>query len=410
MDDFQTVIKGLLGRDVVPADNRLMGAHTCNKSVLVTGAGGSIGIELCRQLIKHNPATIILFERSEFALYAVETELRDLAKDQDGAECIDIVPVLGSIRNSSLVEKIIKRFQVDTIYHAAAYKQVPMLERNVIAGIQNNIFGTLIMARAAEKLSVQNFILISTDKAVRPVNVMGATKRFAEQILQSLNARGSRTRFSMVRFGNVLGSSGSVLPLFRKQILNGGPVTVTHPEVTRYFMTTEEAAQLVIQAGALARGGEVFVLDMHEPVRIADMAKKMISLMGFNVCNVCAVEKCHCNTGIPIKYTGLREGEKLFEELLIGKTVAGTAHPKIMRAVEDFLDWPALKDLLDQLEAGCNSMRQDIIRDTLDEAIEGFRDRVVLQDQVVIGDIKEESIKPLLEKEFESGKISALSH
>jgi len=410
MDDFQTVIKGLLGRDVVPADSRLMGAHTQNKSVLVTGAGGSIGIELCRQLIKHNPATIILFERSEFALYAIETEIRELAKAQDGADCIDIVPVLGSIRNRSLVEKIIKRFHVDTIYHAAAYKQVPMLERNVIAGIQNNIFGTLVMARAAEKLNVQNFILISTDKAVRPVNVMGATKRFAEQILQSLNARGSRTRFSMVRFGNVLGSSGSVLPLFRKQILNGGPVTVTHPEVTRYFMTTEEAAQLVIQAGALARGGEVFVLDMHEPIRIADMAKKMIALMGFSVCDVCTTGKCHCDTGIPIKYTGLREGEKLFEELLIGKTVAGTAHPKIMRAVEDFLDWPALEVLLEQLETGCASMRQDIIRDTLDEAIEGFRDRVVLQDQSVIADTEEESIQPLLDKEFQSGKITALSH
>ncbi|MEK9648851.1 MAG: SDR family NAD(P)-dependent oxidoreductase, partial [Gammaproteobacteria bacterium] len=393
MDDFQAVIKGLLGREEVPADTRVIRNHTRNTAVLVSGAGGSIGQELCRQLVKYQPAKIILFERSEFALYAIETELRELASLQDNAQCIDIVPVLGSIRNRALVEKVIKRFRVDTIYHAAAYKQVPMLERNVIAGIQNNIFGTLVMAKAAEKLRVKHFIHISTDKAVRPVNVMGATKRFGEQILQSLNARGSRTCFSMVRFGNVLGSSGSVLPLFRKQILNGGPVTVTHPEVTRYFMTAEEAALLVIQAGALARGGEVFVLDMQVPLRIADVARKMIELMGYRVCDSCEQGKCDCRAGVSIKYTGLRQGEKLFEELLIGKTVAGTAHPKIMRAVEAFLDWQALQSLLERLEVGCTSMRQDIIRDALDEAIEGFRDRVVLQDQVAIPD-SEESIEP----------------
>ncbi len=409
MDDFQAVIKGLLGREEVPADSRLISNHTRNTTVLVTGAGGSIGQELCRQLVKYQPATIILFERSEFALYAVETELRELASLQDNAQCIDIVPVLGSIRNRALVEKVIKRFRVDTIYHAAAYKQVPMLERNVIAGIQNNIFGTLVMAKAAEKLRVKNFILISTDKAVRPVNVMGATKRFGEQILQSLNARGSRTCFSMVRFGNVLGSSGSVLPLFRKQILNGGPVTVTHPEVTRYFMTAEEAALLVIQAGALARGGEVFVLDMQEPLRIADMARKMIGLMGYRVCDSCEQGKCDCRKGVSIKYTGLRQGEKLFEELLIGKTVAGTAHPKIMRAVEAFLDWQALQSLLERLEVGCTGMRQDIIRDALDEAIEGFRDRVVLQEQVAISD-SEESIEPLLDQDFRSCNIAEMAH
>ncbi len=409
MDDFQAVIKGLLGREEVPADSRLISNHTRNTTVLVTGAGGSIGQELCRQLVKYQPATIILFERSEFALYAVETELRELASLQDNAKCIDIVPVLGSIRNRALVEKVIKRFRVDTIYHAAAYKQVPMLERNVIAGIQNNIFGTLVMAKAAEKLRVKNFILISTDKAVRPVNVMGATKRFGEQILQSLNARGSRTCFSMVRFGNVLGSSGSVLPLFRKQILNGGPVTVTHPEVTRYFMTAEEAALLVIQAGALARGGEVFVLDMQEPLRIADMARKMIGLMGYRVCDSCEQGKCDCRKGVSIKYTGLRQGEKLFEELLIGKTVAGTAHPKIMRAVEAFLDWQALQSLLERLEVGCTGMRQDIIRDALDKAIEGFRDRVVLQEQVAIPD-SEESIEPLLDQDFRSCNVAEMAH
>jgi len=409
MDDFQAVIKGLLGREEVPPDSRLISNHTRNTTVLVTGAGGSIGQELCRQLVKYQPATIILFERSEFALYAVETELRELASLQDNAKCIDIVPVLGSIRNRALVEKVIKRFRVDTIYHAAAYKQVPMLERNVIAGIQNNIFGTLVMAKAAEKLRVKNFILISTDKAVRPVNVMGATKRFAEQILQSLNASGSRTCFSMVRFGNVLGSSGSVLPLFRKQILNGGPVTVTHPEVTRYFMTAEEAALLVIQAGALARGGEVFVLDMQEPLRIADMARKMIGLMGYRVCDSCEQGKCDCRKGVSIKYTGLRQGDKLFEELLIGKTVAGTAHPKIMRAVEAFLDWQALQSLLERLEVGCTGMRQDIIRDALDKAIEGFRDRVVLQEQVAIPD-SEESIEPLLDQDFRSCNVAEMAH
>ena len=409
MNDFQAVIKGLLGREEVSADSRLISNHTRNTTVLVTGAGGSIGQELCRQLVKYQPATIILFERSEFALYAVDTELRELASLQDNAKCIDIVPVLGSIRNRTVVEKVIKRFRVDTIYHAAAYKQVPMLERNVIAGIQNNIFGTLDMAKAAEKLRVKNFILISTDKAVRPVNVMGATKRFAEQILQSLNARGSRTCFSMVRFGNVLGSSGSVLPLFRKQILNGGPVTVTHPEVTRYFMTAEEAALLVIQAGALARGGEVFVLDMQEPLRIADMARKMIGLMGYRVCHSCEQGKCDCRKGVSIKYTGLRQGEKLFEELLIGKTVAGTAHPKIMRAVEAFLDWQALQSLLERLEVGCTGMRQDIVRDALNVAIEGFRDRVVLQDQVAILD-SEESIEPLLDQDFRSCNVAEMAH
>ena len=409
MNDFQAVIKGLLGREEVSADSRLISNHTRNTTVLVTGAGGSIGQELCRQLVKYQPATIILFERSEFALYAVDTELRELASLQDNAQCIDIVPVLGSIRNRALVEKVIKRFCVDTIYHAAAYKQVPMLERNVIAGIQNNIFGTLDMAKAAEKLRVKNFILISTDKAVRPVNVMGATKRFAEQILQSLNARGSRTCFSMVRFGNVLGSSGSVLPLFRKQILNGGPVTVTHPEVTRYFMTSEEAALLVIQASALARGGEVFVLDMQEPLRIADMARKMIGLMGYRVCDSCEQGKCDCRKGVSIKYTGLRQGEKLFEELLISKTVAGTAHPKIMRAVEAFLDWQPLQSLLERLEVGCAGMRQNIIRDALDEAVEGFRDRVVLQEQVAIPDY-EESIEPLLDQDFRSCNVAEMAH
>lgn len=404
MDDYRKIIEALLGREVVPPQAGLMAACTRGKSVMVTGAGGSIGTELCRQLVANSPGSIILFERSEYALYEVESEIRALADALKQGECIRIVPILGSIRNQALVEKIIQRYRVDTLYHAAAYKQVPMLERNVIAGIQNNIFGTLVMARAAEKFGVDNFILVSTDKAVRPVNIMGATKRFAEQILQSLHARSSRTRFSMVRFGNVLGTSGSVLPLFHKQILSGGPVTVTHPEVTRYFMTAQEAAQLVIQAGSLARGGEVFVLDMSKPLRIADMARKMIELMGHEAC-----EEGDGKAGIPIRFTGLREGEKLFEELLIGRTVAGTAHPKILRAVEEFIAWPALCEILDRLEHGCNSMDQDLIRDALGEAIEGFADRVCLQEQPAAFPVPE-PFEALLEEAVQDGKVAILGH
>lgn len=372
MDEFQQVIVELLGRDVIAPDDRLMKACTQGKSILVTGAGGSIGSELCRQLVRQNPACIVLFERSEYALYAIENEIRELVSAPEMAGRIKIVPVLGSIRNASLVEKTLQRYRIDTLYHAAAYKQVPMLERNVVAGIQNNILGTLVIARAARKLAVDNFIFISTDKAVRPVNVMGATKRFAEQIMQAMNEEGCRTRFSVVRFGNVLGSSGSVIPLFRKQILDGGPVTVTHPEVTRYFMTVEEAAQLVIQAGALARGGDVFVLDMNKPIRIADMARKMIALMGHRVCECQGLNGCHCEQGIAICYTGLRDGEKLFEELLIGKTVSGTAHPKIMRALESFLPWPMLDGMLAGLETACLTLDLNSIRDIFGQAIEGF--------------------------------------
>lgn len=394
MDDFRNVMAVLLGREAISPDNQLMRACTKGKSIMVTGAGGSIGSELCRQLCNQEPATIILFERSECALYEIEGEIRGLISAREEAKCIKIVPILGSIRNRELVEKTIQRFRVDTIYHAAAYKQVPMLERNVIAGIQNNVFGTLVMARAAEKLGVENFILISTDKAVRPVNIMGATKRIAEQILQSLNALGGKTRFSMVRFGNVLGSSGSVLPLFRKQILSGGPVTVTHPDVTRYFMTVEEAAQLVIQAGALARGGDVFVLDMHKPVRIIDMARKLITLLGYQVC--CCREKasCDCERGIAISYTGLRDGEKLAEEIMIGKAVSGTAHPKIMRTVESSIEWPVLRGILERLEFASKFTDLNAIRETLAAAVEGFGGRVSIREAdefAVLAPVSEES-------------------
>ena len=382
MNNFQNVIEALLGRDVVGPSPELMHACTRQKSVMVTGAGGSIGTELCRQLMECDPEVLILFERSEYALYAIEAELNELNGSRCSEQQVRIIPVLDSITNRQVVENVIKRYRVNTVYHAAAYKQVPMLEHNIAPGVQNNVFGTLVMARAAEKLGVENFTLISTDKAVRPLNIMGATKRFAEQILQAFNARGSRTRFSMVRFGNVLGSSGSVLPLFQKQIINGGPVTVTHPEVSRFFMTAQEAAQLVIQAGALARGGEVFMLDMKNPVKIADMAKKMIELMGYQLCDQSDGKTCNCDRGVSLTYTGLRNGEKLHEELLIGDAVTGTSHPKIMRAVEKFLDWQTLEKLLSRLEFGCNSMDKGIIRLTLNAAVEGFGDRLNQIEQV----------------------------
>lgn len=373
MHDMKDLFAALLERPVVAPDKHLMATFIRNKTVMVTGAGGSIGTELCRQLANHHPSMIILFERSEFSLYAIENDLRDQVAALKCGRRIDIVPVLGSVTDAALVEKTIGLYQVDTIYHAAAYKQVPMLERNVISGIRNNIFGTFILAKAADKYRVANFIFVSTDKAVRPANIMGATKRFAEQILQAMNAGDPGTRFSMVRFGNVLGSSGSVLPLFGKQILNGGPVTVTHPDITRYFMTVEEAAQLVIQAGALAQGGEVFVLDMDKPVRIADMARKMIELMGYSVCDDCAMDACTCERGIGIRYTELREGEKMTEELLIDMAVSGTAHPKIFRSMEQFHPLPALDAFLQRLEYACARMDQHLARRTLAEATADIR-------------------------------------
>ena len=273
------------------------------------------------------------------------------------------------------MEYAISTFGVDTVYHVAAYKQVPMVEKNIIEGAQNNIIGTLIAAQAAEKEKVKNFVLISTDKAVRPTNFMGATKRFAEQVLQALSQGESETRFSMVRFGNVLGSSGSVVPLFRKQISLGGPVTVTHPEVTRYFMTVQEAAQLVIQAGSMATGGDVFVLDMHEPIRIVDLAKKMVHLMGYDV-----KDENSFRGDIAIEYTGLRPGEKLYEELMIGESVTGTEHPKIMRAEEETLSWDSLAPLISRLENACEKLDLEEIRSVLMEAVAGFEPKEVVSD------------------------------
>jgi FlaA1/EpsC-like NDP-sugar epimerase len=360
-------IEDLLGRDIVPPNPELLGACINGQSVMVTGAGGSIGSELCRQIININPARVILLDSFEYGLYEVESELREKLHTIENGDKIEIIALLGSVCNRAQIENAIKSFVVDTVYHVAAYKQVPMVERNIVEGAQNNIFGTLTSALAAKKCNVKNFVLISTDKAVRPTNFMGATKRFAEQVLQALAQKESSTKFSMVRFGNVLGSSGSVVPLFRKQISTGGPVTVTHPEVTRYFMTVQEAAQLVIQAGSMATGGDVFVLDMHEPIRIVDLAKKMIHLIGYDI-----KDENSYRGDIAIEYTGLRPGEKLYEELLIGESVTGTEHPKIMRAEEETLSWDSLQRLLERLETACQNIDLPEIRKVLMEAVDGF--------------------------------------
>lgn len=368
-------IEDLLGRDIVPPNPKLMGACITGCSVMVTGAAGSIGSELCRQILHLRPARLILLDSFEYGLYTVENELLEAMQLLDNNSNVELIALLGNVCNQQMMEHAMKRFAVETVYHVAAYKQVPMVESNIIEGVQNNIFGTLISAQAAERSGVKNFVLISTDKAVRPTNFMGATKRFAEQVLQAMAYNKSRTRFSMVRFGNVLGSSGSVVPLFRRQISMGGPVTVTHPEVTRYFMTVQEAAQLVIQAGSMATGGDVFVLDMHEPIRIVDLAKKMVHLMGYDVKDENSYKR-----DIAIEYTGLRPGEKLFEELLIGESVTGTEHPKIMRAEEDALSWAELEVLIQRLQAACKRMDLHQIREILMEAVDGFEPKEVATD------------------------------
>jgi FlaA1/EpsC-like NDP-sugar epimerase len=314
----------LLGRDSVPPNAQLLGACIANKVVMVTGAGGSIGSELCRQILREQPSQLLLFEMSELALYNINKELRLLSQNEQLG--VDIVALLGDAHHKNRVREILQAYGVQTIYHAAAYKHVPIVEQNVVEGIYNNIFSTWHAAEAALEARVETFVLISTDKAVNPTNVMGATKRFAEIVLQGLQERSVYTRFCMVRFGNVLESSGSVVPLFREQIRRGGPVTVTHKDVIRYFMTIPEAAQLVLQAGSMGQGGDVFVLDMGKPVRIADLARRMISLMGLTV-----REEDSPEGDIEIVYTGLRPAEKLFEELLIGNNVTGTEHPMIMR-------------------------------------------------------------------------------
>lgn len=365
-DIREVEIDDLLGRDIVPPNRALLNANIRGKSVMVTGAGGSIGSELCRQIVIGHPKTLVLYEQSEFALYSIEQELDAIIR----AKTLDVrlVPVLGSVRNETRLRDVMVRCETQTVYHAAAYKHVPIVEYNMTEGVLNNTFGTLTTARAAVAANVETMVLISTDKAVRPTNIMGASKRFAELVLQAFsNDPKIRTRFCMVRFGNVLGSSGSVVPLFRKQIEAGGPVTVTHPDITRYFMTIPEAAQLVIQAGAMSRGGEVFVLDMGEPVKISELARRMIHLSGFSV-----REDAEPEGDIEIRFTGLRPGEKLYEELLIGEDVSGTIHPKIMMASEHFFCYEQLLPVLDRMQKACDSNDHDAIVAILQEHVSGF--------------------------------------
>ena len=335
-------IADLLGRDAVPPKPGLFDACIRDRVVLVTGAGGSIGSELCRQIISLAPKRLILFEMCELALYNIERELRGLT-EKKSVQC-ELVALIGNANDRVRLRDILQAYRVQTVYHAAAYKHVPIVEQNVIAGIRNNVISTWYAAEAAHEAEVETFVLVSTDKAVNPTNVMGATKRFAEIVLQGLQRRGSKTLFCMVRFGNVLASSGSVVPLFNEQIKAGGPVTVTHPEVIRYFMTIPEAAQLVIQAGSMADGGDVFVLDMGKPVRIGDLARRMIHLAGLTV-----RDEQHPDGDIEISYTGLRPAEKLYEELLIGNNVTGTQHPMILRAIEHSLPWDRVQELLNEI-------------------------------------------------------------
>jgi FlaA1/EpsC-like NDP-sugar epimerase len=356
-------IDDLLGRDPVVPDMALLAKNIRGKTVLVTGAGGSIGSELCRQILSSGPRVLLLVEQSEFALYQIHQELSAIVPD--GA---DLVPLLGSVCDERRMRGIMIAWRPETIYHAAAYKHVPLVEHNPTEGIRNNVFGTLITARVAQGQGVADFVLISTDKAVRPTNVMGASKRLAEMVLQAMAAAAAGTQFTMVRFGNVLGSSGSVVPLFRQQIRDGGPITLTDPEVTRFFMTIPEAAQLVIQAGAMAKGGDVFVLDMGESVRIGDLARRMVELSGLSV-----RDEENPDGDIEIQVTGLRPGEKLYEELLIGDNPQPTAHPRIMKAHEKFLPWPLLEQKLTVLSAALDANDVPAIRHLLEAVVSGYQ-------------------------------------
>ena len=381
VDDLQEVdIADLLGRDPVPPNQALL--NRCNRGavVMVTGAGGSIGSELCRQILINNPDMLLLFEHCEFNLYSIHSELEQRIRSESLS--VRLVPILGSIRDAGRLYDVMHTWGVNTVYHAAAYKHVPMVEHNIAEGVLNNVLGSALAAQAAVKAGVEYFVLISTDKAVRPTNVMGSTKRLAEMLLQALSAepapvlfgdeqglhRVNKTRFTMVRFGNVLGSSGSVIPLFYEQIRKGGPVTVTHPNITRYFMTIPEAAQLVIQAGAMGQGGDVFVLDMGPPVKITDLAEKMINLSGLSVRS----DK-NPHGDIAIEFTGLRPGEKLYEELLIGGDVSPTEHPRIMRAHEEHLGWDELKNVLGELLTAVELDDYDRVRRLLRQAVSGYK-------------------------------------
>ncbi|HJU33136.1 MAG TPA: nucleoside-diphosphate sugar epimerase/dehydratase [Hyphomicrobiaceae bacterium] len=369
-------VEDLLGRDPVPPNAALLARNIAGKSVMVTGAGGSIGSELVRQVLRQGPRRLVLLDASEGALFEVEHEARELvaagnmASDAPPRTPPTVVAVLGSIQNSALLRRTIEGHRVETIYHAAAYKHVPMVEHNAVAGLHNNAFGTAVLADAAEALGVERFVLVSTDKAVRPTSIMGASKRLAEMMLQAraLNGHGRRTVFTMVRFGNVLDSSGSVVRMFRRQIEAGGPVTVTDREAIRYFMSIPEAAALVIQAGAMATGGDVFVLDMGEPVKIDDLARSMIRLMGLEVRG-----EQHPDGDIAIRYIGLRDGEKLHEELLLGDNVTPTEHPRILKSHEPCMPQGELAKVMDALRAAMDADNLQAIHAALKRAVEGYR-------------------------------------
>ncbi len=371
-------IEDLLGRDTVPPNPLMLAKNITGKVVMVTGAGGSIGSELCRQIVKAGPAVLLLVELTEFALYAIEQELQSVVLDEQGGDVrsVRLVPLLANVRDARRMDEILRTWKPHTVYHAAAYKHVPMVEHNPAEGVKNNVLGTLNTAQLAAVHGVKDFVLISTDKAVRPTNVMGTSKRLAEMVLQAqaavmqgqVQGQGSKTRFSMVRFGNVLGSSGSVVPLFRKQIKDGGPITLTDERITRYFMTIPEAAQLVIQAGAMASGGDVFVLDMGEPVKIIDLAKRMVELSGLAL-----KDEVNPNGDIEIAVTGLRPGEKLYEELLIGDNPLPTSHPRIMKAHEDFLPWDELRAKLGSLRLALDANDVPLIRALLKDLVPGYQ-------------------------------------
>jgi FlaA1/EpsC-like NDP-sugar epimerase len=384
VNDIQEVqIEDILGREPVSPDPKLLFGCVKDKTVMVTGAGGSIGSELSRQILELRPKCLVLFDVSEYALYQIDRELRRLDEMFEGcgqSGNVVIVPALGTVTDQTRLEELMRTFKVDTVYHAAAYKHVPMVEFNPVEGTKNNVFGTMAAAQAARNAGVENFVLISTDKAVRPTSVMGATKRVSELILQAMHIESNGTPiYSMVRFGNVLASSGSVVPLFREQIAQGGPVTVTHPEMTRYFMTIPEAAQLVIQAGSLAVGGDVFVLDMGKPVRIMDLATQMISLSGLRVW-----DQERGQGDIKIAITGQRPGEKLHEELLLGNNIIQTCHPRIMRANEEFLSPQRIGVIIEQLRSACSLYDSDLVIQILGNAITEFVPHASLADKALL--------------------------
>lgn len=370
-DLHELEVEDLLGRDPVPPNPLMMGKNIANKVVMVTGAGGSIGSELCRQIVKAKPATVLLVELTEFALYAIHHELQQALVDS-GDDSLALVPLLANVRDADRMAEILRAWKPATVYHAAAYKHVPLVEHNPAEGIKNNVHGTMVTALQAALHGVSDFVLVSTDKAVRPTNVMGASKRLAEMVLQAqaqvMADLDGNTRFSIVRFGNVLGSSGSVVPLFRRQIKDGGPITLTDERITRYFMTIPEAAQLVIQAGAMASGGDVFVLDMGEPVKIMDLARRMVELSGLSV-----RDGANPDGDIEIEVTGLRPGEKLYEELLIGENPLPTVHKRIMKAHEEFLSWNALETQLGNLNKALDANDVPLIRSLLKGLVPGYQ-------------------------------------